>query len=39
MPKYQIIFSKRYKAIFTVEQETVYLDAVVDCRMNNKNRM
>jgi plasmid stabilization system protein ParE len=33
------IFAKRYKAIFTVERETVYLDAVVDCRMDNKNRM
>jgi plasmid stabilization system protein ParE len=30
-------FAKRYKAIFTVEQETIYLDAVVDCRMDNKN--
>jgi plasmid stabilization system protein ParE len=30
------LFAKRYKALFTVAEKTVYLDAVVDCRMDNK---
>lgn len=28
------LFGKRYKALFTVEGQTVYLDAVVDCRQD-----
>lgn len=28
------LFAKWYKAVFTVEGETVYLDAIVDGRMN-----
>lgn len=28
------LFAKRYKALFLVENETVYLDAVVDCRQD-----
>lgn len=31
------LFAKRYKAVFFVEDRTVYLDAVVDCRMDTKN--
>lgn len=30
------LFSKWYKAIFSVEEKTVYLDAVLDCRQDNK---
>ena len=30
----QALFYGRYQAIFRVEENTVYLDAVVDCRMN-----
>ncbi len=33
------LFSKRYKAIFMVEKNTVYLDAVVDCRQNFEEEM
>ena len=29
------LFGKRYQAIFCVESNTVYLDAVLDCRMDN----
>ena len=29
------LFCKRYKALFSVEGETVYLDAVLDCRQDN----
>lgn len=29
------LFSKRYKALFTVEGENVYLDAVLDCQQDN----
>lgn len=28
------IFAKWYKAIFSVDEKIVYLDAVVDCRMD-----
>lgn len=28
------LFAKRYKALFTVEEKTVFLDAVVDCRQD-----
>ena len=28
------LFSKRYKILFLVENNTVYIDAVVDCRQN-----
>ena len=33
---HKALFAKRYKALFTVEEKTVYLDAVVDCRMDNQ---
>lgn len=29
------LFSKWYKAIFSVSEDTVYLDAVLDCRQEN----
>jgi len=29
------LFSKWYKAIFSVSEDTVYLDAVLDCRQDN----
>ena len=29
------LFGKRYQAIFCVEDRTVYLDAVLDCRMDS----
>lgn len=28
------LFAKRYKALFSVEGDTVYIDAVVDCRQD-----
>ena len=28
------LFAKRYKILFTVEDHTVYLDAVADCRQS-----
>lgn len=31
------LFSKRYKALFSVEGDTVYLDAVVDCRQSGNH--
>ena len=31
------LFSKWYKAIFSVSGNTVYLDAVLDCRQDNRN--
>lgn len=31
------LFSKWYKAIFSVAENTVYLDAVLDCRQDNTN--
>lgn len=30
------LFARWYKALFTVVDETIYLDAVVDCRMDSK---
>jgi len=33
------LFFKRYKAVFLVENNTVYLDAVVDCRQNFNEEM
>lgn len=33
------LFAKRYKAIFLVEGETVYLDAVLDCRQDSTNQI
>ena len=32
---HKALFGKRYQAIFYVEGDTVYLDAVLDCRMDN----
>ena len=34
---HKALFAKRYKAVFSVDGRTVYLDAVVDCRMDTKN--
>ena len=31
------IFAKWYKAVFCIEDNVVYLDAVVDCRMDPSN--
>ena len=31
------LFSKWYKAIFSVAENTAYLDAVLDCRQDNAN--
>ena len=31
------LFSKRYKALFSVSGDIVYLDAVVDCRQDSGN--
>ena len=33
----KVLFYKRYKALFTIEDETVYLDAVLDCRQDNSS--
>lgn len=33
------LFGKRYKALFTVEGEAVYLDAVLDCRQDNTKNL
>ena len=32
---HKAIFAKRYKALFLIEDKTVYLDAVIDCRQDN----
>lgn len=32
---HKALFGKRYKVVFYVEDKTVYLDAVLDCRMDN----
>lgn len=31
------LFGKRYQAVFCVDGQTVYLDAVLDCRRENTN--
>ena len=31
------IFDKRYKAIFLIEGNDVFVDAIIDCRQENKN--
>jgi hypothetical protein len=31
------LFCHRYKALFLVEGRTVYIDAIIDCRQENKN--
>ena len=31
------IFAKRYKALFSVEAQVVYVDAVLDCRQENND--
>lgn len=33
------LFYKRYKALFTVEDDKVYLDAVLDCRQDNARNL
>jgi plasmid stabilization system protein ParE len=30
------IFAKRYKAIYLVEENNVYVDAIIDCRQENR---
>ena len=32
------LFGKRYQAVFCIEGNTVYLDAVLDCRMDNSRQ-
>lgn len=32
-------FSKRYKALFTIKDDTVFLDAVLDVRQDNTKRL
>jgi len=31
------IFYGRYKALFLIENDNVYIDAIIDCRQENKN--
>jgi plasmid stabilization system protein ParE len=31
------VFSGRYKALFFIEDNTVYIDAIIDCRQDNNN--
>lgn len=31
------LFDGRYKALFLVEGKAVYIDAIIDCRQENKN--
>ena len=31
------LFDKRYKALFFVENSDVYIDAIIDCRQENKD--
>ena len=31
------IFEKRYKALFLIEENNVYIDAIIDCRQENTN--
>lgn len=33
------LFCKRYKALFAIEGDTVYLDTVLDCRQNNAKNL
>lgn len=33
------LFGKRYKALFMVEDHTVYMDAVLDCRQDNTKNL
>lgn len=33
------LFCKRYKALFAIEGETVYLDTVLDCRQDNAKNL
>ena len=28
-------FNERYKALFIIEEQTVYIDAIIDCRQEN----
>jgi hypothetical protein len=32
----EALFARRYKALFSIAEDTVYLDAVVDCRQQNE---
>jgi len=31
------LFYARYKALFVIEKDVVYIDAIIDCRQENKN--
>ena len=31
------LFEKRYKILFLIEDNNVYVDAIIDCRQENKN--
>jgi len=31
------LFEKRYKAIFLIEKNDVYIDVIIDCRQENKD--
>ena len=31
------VFDKRYKAIYLIEDNDVYIDAIIDCRQENTN--
>ena len=31
------LFDKRYKALFLIEGNDVFIDAIIDCRQENKN--
>lgn len=33
------LFCKWYKALFSVHEDTVYLDTVLDCRQDNEKRL
>jgi len=31
------LFEKRYKAIFLIEENNIYIDVIIDCRQENKD--
>jgi len=31
------VFDGRYKALYLIEDDNVYIDAIIDCRQENKN--
>lgn len=36
---HKALFGQRYKALFMIEAQTVYLDAVLDCRQDNAKNL